>query len=64
MKKSPTWVAGEAISQGDTVGYVGTTGDSTGPHLHIDMNPYNSDVPSLNQTVNPLRFFTNVSFEF
>ncbi|MGN0161467.1 MAG: M23 family metallopeptidase [Lachnospiraceae bacterium] len=64
MKNSPTWVAGEAISQGDTVGYVGTTGGSTGPHLHIDMNPYNSDVPSLNQTVNPLRFFSNVSFEF
>lgn len=64
MKYSPNWVEGEDISQGDTVGYVGTSGDSTGPHLHIDMNPYNDNVPTLSQTVNPIRFFSNIKFEY
>ena len=29
--------AGSSIRQGDTVGYVGTTGKSTGPHLHFEV---------------------------
>lgn len=28
---------GQAISQGDLIGYVGTTGMSTGPHLHYEV---------------------------
>lgn len=29
--------AGDTINQGDTIGFIGNTGDSRGPHLHYDI---------------------------
>lgn len=37
LNQKATYVAGQSISKGDVIGYVGNTGYSTGPHLHIEV---------------------------
>ena len=43
--------AGSSISQGDIVGYVGSTGKSTGPHLHFE-------VRENGVAVDPMQYFS------
>ena len=36
--------AGDMVNKGDIIGAVGTTGFSTGPHLHYAVSIYNTNV--------------------
>ena len=42
---------GQSVSMGDTVGYVGSTGNSTGPHIHFEVR-----ASSTGSTIDPLNF--------
>lgn len=57
MKNEPTKKAGDTVKPGDLLGYVGSTGLSTGPHLHYTINK--SDFYSGNDPINPLLYFKN-----
>ncbi|MDA3802428.1 MAG: peptidoglycan DD-metalloendopeptidase family protein [Patescibacteria group bacterium] len=44
---------GQKIKQGDVIGYVGSTGFSTGPHLHYEMVKNGSKINPLNEVLPP-----------
>ncbi|MGL4320435.1 MAG: peptidoglycan DD-metalloendopeptidase family protein, partial [Paracoccaceae bacterium] len=44
----PGMANGTAVNKGDLIGYVGTTGRSTGPHLHFEIHVAGSPVDPLN----------------
>ncbi|ANU12654.1 peptidase, M23/M37 family [Planococcus halocryophilus Or1] len=48
--------SGQAVSQGQNVGLVGSTGRSTGPHLHFEIHvgPWNG---ARSNAVNPMNYF-------
>jgi murein DD-endopeptidase MepM/ murein hydrolase activator NlpD len=43
---------GQKINRGDVIGFVGSTGTSTGPHLHYE-------VIRNGNKINPINFFYN-----
>jgi hypothetical protein len=44
-------VEGQHVHKGDVIGYVGTTGRSTGPHLHYEVLRNNSQINPMNLRV-------------
>lgn len=53
MGLAPGLKAGDNVSQGDVIGYEGSTGWSTGPHLHISID-WN------NVAIDPMLFYADV----
>ena len=47
--RSPFCVTvGQEVKQGEVIGYVGTTGNSTGNHCHFEIRKYGTSVNPLN----------------
>lgn len=45
--------AGQKVSQGQVIGYVGSTGFSTGPHLHYEMEKHGVKIHPLREVLPP-----------
>lgn len=56
---------GKSVDAGQQVGEIGTTGDSTGPHLHLEINNKGTNFAgtanedSFDKTINPIFFYLN-----
>lgn len=57
MRDAALVASGQAVTPGQVVGYVGTTGNSTGPHLHFQI----VTPPRSAQTIDPLPWLTNLN---
>ena len=62
FRDRPSVSAGNRVARGAQIGVVGSSGQSSGPHLHLDFNNRDSNTTTANNSVNPQRFFPNITF--
>lgn len=55
MVRRPSVVVGQRVARGQVIGYVGTSGSSSGPHLHFEVHTHAPPATSAN-AVNPVWF--------
>jgi hypothetical protein len=56
MVRRPSVAVGQTVSKGQIIGYVGTSGSSSGPHLHFEVHT-NAPPATHANAVNPIWFF-------
>ncbi|WP_236718535.1 peptidoglycan DD-metalloendopeptidase family protein [Actinoplanes sp. TFC3] len=55
MVRRPSVTVGQRVARGSILGYVGTSGSSSGPHLHLEVH---TGVPATrDNAINPIAFF-------
>ncbi len=56
MVRRPAVNVGQSVGKGQVIGYVGTSGSSSGPHLHFEVHT-NAPPATRSNAVNPIWFF-------
>ncbi|WP_051704447.1 M23 family metallopeptidase [Glycomyces sp. NRRL B-16210] len=61
MRERPTVRVGDQLRAGDILGYVGSSGRSSGPHLHLEIHTSHS--PTFDTALDPEIFFSSKGVE-